>query len=298
MNISFNKQSGLLEKYVVNGQSYLDETSGLKPAFWRAPTDNDMGASLQQKLKLWKNAQENVKLTGIKAQQENNLVTVKASFDLADVFAKLNIQYVINSNGELEVSQQMIADTTKRIQVTVQSFRYFGGGGNEKRMEPLPMLPRFGMNWILPEGFENIEYFGNGPVENYQDRNYGAPAGIYKQTVAQQFYHYVRPQETGNKTGIRWFKIKNAKGKGLMIQSDILLSMSALHYFDSDLDDGDKKDQRHPEDLIPRKQTQLHIDYAQMGVGGINSWGTLPLDKYRLNYKNFEYKFKITPINK
>jgi beta-galactosidase len=154
------------------------------------------------------------------------------------------------------------------------------------------------MNWILPEGFENIEYFGNGPVENYQDRNYGAPTGIYKQTVAQQFYHYIRPQETGNKTGIRWFKIKNSKGKGLMIQSDILLSMSALHYFDNDLDDGDRKDQRHPGDLAPRKQTQLHIDYAQMGVGGINSWGTLPLDKYRLNYKNFEYKFKITPINK
>ena len=298
MTISFNKKTGLLEKYVVNGQSFLDETSGLKPAFWRAPTDNDMGANLQFKLKLWKNTQENPKLTGIKAQQDNNLVTVNTSFDLADAFAKLNIQYVINSNGELEVTQQMIADTTKRIQVTVPMFRNFGGSGMEKRMEPLPMLPRFGMNWILPEGFENIEYFGNGPVENYQDRNDAAPTAIYKQTVAQQFYHYIRPQETGNKTGIRWYKVKNAKGKGLMIQSDILLSVSALHYFDKDLDDGDQKHQNHPGDLVPRKQTQLHIDYAQMGVGGINSWGTLPLDKYRLLYKNYEYKFKVTPLNK
>jgi beta-galactosidase len=158
------------------------------------------------------------------------------------------------------------------------------------------MLPRFGMNWILPEGFETIEYYGNGPVENYQDRNYAAPAGIYKQSVAQQFYPYIRPQENGNKTGIRWFKIMNNKGKGLLIQSDTQLSMSALHFFDNDLDDGDMKHQRHSGELKPRKQTQLHIDLIQMGLGGIDSWGNWPLEKYRLPYKNYTYKFVVKPL--
>ncbi|HZL11293.1 MAG TPA: glycoside hydrolase family 2 TIM barrel-domain containing protein [Prolixibacteraceae bacterium] len=293
MKISFNKQTGLMEQYVVNGQSYLESTSGLKPAFWRAMNDNDMGAFFQMRLKLWKTAQGNLKLTDIKTTQNNNLLTVQTSFELPDVFAKLNIQYIINSKGELEIGQSMIADTTKRV---ASSMPRFFRRNNANALEQIPMLPRFGMNWVLPAGFETIEYYGNGPVENYQDRNYAAPTGIYKQSVAQQFYPYIRPQETGNKTGIRWFEIKNKKGKGLMIQSDILLSMSALHFYDADLDDGDQKHQRHSGELKQRPETQLHIDLAQMGVGGIESWGAWPMEKYRLPYKNYEYKFIVKPF--
>ena len=292
INIRFNKQTGLMEKYVIKGQSYIDDSSAVKPAFWRAPTDNDMGAYFQLRLKVWKTAQGNLKLTEFKATKDKELVTVKTSFNLPDVAAKLNMQYILNSKGEMEVDQQMSADTSARVAVKIPRWR----GGDESRMEKIPMLPRFGINWILPEGFKSIEYFGNGPVENYQDRNYATPVGIYKQSVAQQFYPYIRPQETGNKTGIRWFKIINSNGKGLLIQSDILLSMSALHFFDSDLDDGDMKHQRHPGELVPRKQTQIHIDYAQMGLGGINSWGTWPLEQYRLEYGNYEYKFVIKPL--
>ena len=159
-------------------------------------------------------------------------------------------------------------------------------------------MMRFGINWILPEGFETIEYYGRGPLENYQDRNYVSNVGLYKQSVKSQFYPYIRPQENGNHTDIRWFKILDAKGEGLMIESDSLLSMSALHYYDADLDDGDTKHQQHSGDLVPRKQTQLHIDYKQTGVGGINSWGTWPLEKYRMDYKNYEFSFKISPIKK
>lgn len=292
LNIRFNKQTGLLEKYVVNGQSYIDDSSAVKPAFWRAPTDNDMGASLQLRLKVWKLAQGNLKLTNFKVQQDKELVAVRTSFNLPDVSAKLNIDYTMNSKGELMIDQQMIADTTARVSVTIPHW----DGVTETKMEPVPMLPRFGMNWILPEGFETIDYYGNGPGENYQDRNYAAPVGVYEQLVAQQFYPYIRPQETGNKTGIRWYKIMNKSGKGLLVQSDIFLSMSALHFYDSDLDDGDTKHQHHPGELKPRKQTQLHIDYRQMGVGGIDSWEAWPLEQYRLNYKNYEYKFMVKPI--
>lgn len=276
MSIRFAKQNGLLAQYTVNGQNLLDTASGLRPAFWRAPTDNDMGANLQLRLKDWKRAQENVQLTNINAKEQNNIVTVNADYNLADVPGKLSIQYTINSKGEISVEQQLIADTTKNI----------------------PMLPRFGMNWILPGGYNTIEYYGRGPNENYVDRNYSSNVGIYKQTVQEQFYPYIRPQETGNKTDIRWFKLLNNSGRGILITGDSLLSMSALHFLDSDLDDGDKKDQRHSGELHPRNLTQLHIDRAQMGLGGINSWGTLPLVQYRLPYKNYSYRFKITPVTK
>jgi len=292
INVRFNKLIGLMEKYIVNGQSYIEDSSAIRPAFWRVSTDNDMGAFFQLRLKVWKNAQGNLKLTEIKANQEGNLVTVKTSFLLPDVSAKLNLLYTFNSTGEMEINQQMIADTTATVAIKMPRW----GGGDENRMEKVPMLPRFGMNWILPEGFKTIEYFGNGPVENYQDRNYAAPAGIYKQSVAQQFYPYIRPQETGNKTGIRWYKIMNSNGKGLLVQSDTFLSMSALHFFDNDLDSGDSKQQMHPGELKPRKQTQLHIDYMQMGLGGIESWGAWPLEKYRLNYKNYEFRFTVKPL--
>ncbi|MBD0296015.1 MAG: DUF4981 domain-containing protein, partial [Flavisolibacter sp.] len=272
--VRFNKQTGLLEQYSVKGQNFLQDTLYLRPAFWRAPTDNDMGARLQIRLKPWKLAQQNLQLTNFTTQKQNDVVTVTASYNLPDVSSKLMLQYHLNSNGELLVNQQLLVDPSKSQ----------------------PMLPRFGMNWILPEGFNTIQYYGRGPYENYVDRNYSTPVGIYKQSVQEQFYPYIRPQETGNKTDIRWFRIMNGAGNGILIQSDSLLSMSALHYLDSDLDDGDEKHQRNAGELKPRKLAQLHIDAAQMGVGGINSWGTLPLEKYRLPYKNYSYTFKITPF--
>lgn len=275
MTIRFNKNSGLMEAYQVNGQSYIEEASPVRPAFWRAPTDNDFGARLNSRLVPWKNAQEHPKLTDFKTQQENNLVTVRTSFDLAEVFAKLTVQYTINALGEIIIDQKMVADTAQKN---------------------VPMLPRFGMNWILPSGFESIDYFGRGPGENYQDRTYSTPVGMYKQSVTEQFYPYIRPQETGNKTGIRWFKILNGSGKGLMIQSDVLLSMSALHFFDADLDGGARKTQMHSGELVPRKQTQLHIDLIQMGLGGIDSWGQWPLEQYRVPYRDYAYRFKVSPV--
>jgi beta-galactosidase len=276
LNMVFSKQSGKLQKYEVNNHSYIDSEWSAKPAFWRAPTDNDMGANLQKKLKDWKVAQSEMKMETISAIDSGNIVKVKIAYSLPTVFARLYLDYIIQSSGEMVVNQQMTVDNTKKV----------------------AMLPRFGFNWILPEGFENIEYYGCGPFENYQDRNYASNVGIYRQSIKSQFYPYIRPQENGNHTNIRWVKIYNTKGFGLKIESESLLSMSALHFFDEDLDDGDEKDQRHSGELKPHKQTQLHIDYKQMGLGGINSWGSLPLEQYRLDYKNYSYSFTIKPIGK
>ncbi len=274
--IEFSKSTGLLTKYEVNKHSFLDNEVSATPAFWRAPLDNDMGAGLNKKLQDWKIAQSELKLENISVKESEGLVKVSSRFSLPGVFAKLTLQYTIQAKGEMVVDQQIVIDESKKI----------------------PMMPRFGMNWILPEGFETIEYYGRGPIENYLDRNYASNVGNYRQSVKSQFYPYIRPQETGNHTDIRWFKIVNTKGYGLKIESESFLSMSALHFFDADLDDGDQKHQQHSGELVPRKQTQLHIDYKQMGVGGIDSWGQWPLEKYRLTDNKYWFSFKVSPLKK
>lgn len=272
----FDKTKGLLTQYRISGKDYLEKGTALRPNFWRGPTDNDMGASLQLRLKAWKNATDTLLLESITQSVLHNIATINAVYNLHKIPGKLYVTYTVNGNGEMWVKQRM--------------------QGNEKDFKE--MMLRFGMNWILPQGFENIEYYGRGPVENYQDRNSASPVGLYKETVNEQFYGYARPQETGNKTDIRWFQITNNAGNGLLIQGRDLLSMSAMHYFQSDLDDGDQKDQRHSGDLKPHKQTSVNIDYKQMGVGGINTWGALPLPQYRLPFGNYEYEFKVMPVKK
>lgn len=272
--IAFDKKTGFISLYNYSGESILKEGHQLRPNFWRAPNDNDMGADLQKKLITWKQATEAPVLIKFNfAQSKNNTVEVTATYNLPQVFAQLVLNYELNSAGELRVKASLNIDESKDT----------------------PMLPRFGMELILPKNFENISYYGRGPFENYIDRNYSAKVGIYNQTVSQQLYPYIRPQESGNKTDIRWYTISNNE-IGLNIQSDIVLSMTALHCLTNDLDDGLQKKQSHPGDIPERDLTSLKIDYKQMGVGGINSWGTLPLEKYSLTDKKYEYLFKIMPF--
>ncbi|MCD0489500.1 DUF4981 domain-containing protein [Pedobacter sp. MC2016-14] len=272
--IVFNKLKGVMTNYRIKGREMLDSQYGLKPNFWRAPNDNDFGATLQLKLKKWKTAFENAKLMVFDTELKDKKAFITTTFDLPDVAAKLTIAYTINGKGELLVNEQLKADTTKK---TV-------------------MLPRFGMQWIMPAGFEQIEYYGRGPQENYQDRFFSAHVGLYKQTVKSQYFHYVTPQETGNKTDVRWFNIRDKAGKGLNVTASVPLSMSALHYFDVDLDDGDKHHQRHATDISERAQTQLNIDFKQMGVGGIDSWRSIPMTKYQMPFGDYSFSFMIKPI--
>ena len=274
IEIAFDKSNGQLKQYKIKGKNYIENTTSVKPNFWRAPNDNDFGANLQNQLIVWKNATNNQILKDFTSSINNNIATINAAYELKEAAAKVYVEYKINSNGQLEVSEKLETDTSINK----------------------AMIPKVGLQWILPEGFNLVQYYGRGPHENYQDRNYSSHVGLYKQTVDEQYFPYVRPQETGNKTEVRWFEIKDKNGKGLRIEGNDLLNISALHYYDSDLDDGTKKIQRHAGDLKPRPQTQLNIDYKQMGVGGIDSWRSLPLEKYRLRQPLYQYSFTIKPI--
>ena len=270
--IEFNKENGLLCFYEADGLSYLKEGSVLKPNFWRAPTDNDFGANLQNLYRAWLNPE--LKLTSLDQRTENGLAIVEARYDIPAVKGQLALTYVINNRGAIQVTQQLKADKSAKVSD----------------------LFRLGMQLQMPRSFETLEYYGRGPVENYADRNHNTFLGRYRQSVDSQFYPYVRPQETGNKTDLRWWRVLDIGGNGLEIRAEVPFSASALHYTIESLDEGTRKIQRHSNEIEQADLTNVLIDKVQMGLGCIDSWGALPLKQYRLPYQDYSFTFTLTPV--
>lgn len=270
--LEFDKHSGYLSRYNVAGVEMMNEDAVLAPNFWRAPIDNDFGAGLQQKFAAWKNP--GLKLTSFKWETVGDQVQVNAEYDMKNVSARLNLTYVINNKGAVKVTQKMTADQQAKVS----------------------SMFRFGMQMQMPKSFETIEYYGRGPIENYSDRNHVTDLGLYRQSVDEQFYSYIRPQETGTKTDIRWWKQLNSAGRGLQIVAEAPFSASALHYTIESLDDGWDKGQSHSPEVKQADLTNLCIDKAQMGLGCVNSWGAWPLKQYQLPYGDYEFTFILTPV--
>ncbi len=270
--IEFNKRSGYMTKYEANGLEMIKEGEALTPNFWRAPTDNDFGANLQNKYVVWKNPQ--IKLTDLKGRVENGQVMVEAAYDMPEVSAKLNLTYVINNVGAIKVTQKMTVDKSAKVS----------------------NMFRFGMQMPMPRTFETVEYYGRGPIENYADRNHCTDLGIYRQSVDEQFYSYIRPQENGTKTDIRWWKMLNAGGAGVEVVAAAPFSASALHYTIESLDEGPRKIQRHSPEVPQADLTNFCIDLRQSGLACVNSWGALPLPEYQMPYGDYEFTFILTPV--
>jgi beta-galactosidase len=275
VNYSFSRNNGLLNEYNVEGTDFIKQGYGLKPNFWRPPTDNDFGADLQIKLLNWKRASNNYVLLGFNIDSsDNKFIKLNMHYSLPDVYAYLDINYELNGDGIIKVNESMKADKTKDV----------------------PMMFKFGMQMMLPKQYKEMEWYGRGPSENYWDRKDAAFVGLYKMDVHSQFHDYLRPQETGNKTDIRWVKLMDENGKGLLISGDTVLNISARHFLDEDLDEGLAKHNRHVGELKERELTVLNIDLLQTGVGGINSWSEWPLKQYRMEYKDYSYSFMMSPI--
>lgn len=270
--IEFAKNNGFLSRYKVAGKELMKDGGQLVPNFWRAPTDNDFGAGLQHKYKVWLNPKS--KRTSFTHKQENGTIVVEAGYEMPDVSAKLYLTYVINNVGEIKVTQKMVAGEAEKV----------------------PDMFRFGMKMQMPDEFYRINYYGRGPVENYSDRNHATDLGIYRQTVAEQFYPYIRPQETGTKTDIRWWRQLNEAGSGLQFVAEAPFSASALNYTIESLDDGLNKEQRHSPEVIPVDYTNICIDKAQLGLACENSWGAIAYPQYRLPYGNYEFSFIMKPV--
>ena len=276
IDIEFDKATGLLKEYEVNGVDLLGEGGTLKPNFWRAVTDNDMGAQLQKKFRVWRAPALNLQtITASKVKVGKNVnAVVKAVYDMPDVKAALTITYTIAPDGTMGVEQTMDATEGEKVSD----------------------MFRFGMLMQLPFQMDNSTFYGRGPIENYIDRKGSQNVGIYTQTAEEQFFPYIRPQETGTKSDIRWWQQTDKAGKGFRITSGNLFSASALHYSIDDLDDGEEKEQRHSYEVPQSKYTELCIDKEQFGVGGENSWGAWPLPQHRLGYAEKTFSFVIVPV--
>ena len=278
-NLTFkiDRSTGLISEYAYNGKSLLGEGGTLKPNFWRAPTDNDMGAGLQKKFKAWKNPQMNLKNIDVKKDKKTNSVTILTSFDMPEVQGQMDITYVVFANtGAVKVTEDFKATEGAKVSD----------------------MFRFGMLMQMPYTMEKSNYYGRGPIENYSDRKDCMRIGVYTDDADNQYFPYIRPQESGTKSDIRWWKQTDATGLGLQVKSCIPFYASAIHFDTEELDDGDDKEQRHSFDLKKSKFTNLFLDSAHMGVGGENSWGAWPLEKYRVHYGNKTFTFTLIPQGK
>ena len=278
-NLTFklDRTTGLISEYAYNGKSMLGEGGTLKPNFWRAPTDNDMGAGLQKKFKVWKNPQMNLKNIDVKKDKKANTVTIVTSFDMPEVQGQMDITYLVFANtGAVKVTEDFKATEGAKVSD----------------------MFRFGMLLQMPYSMEKSTYYGRGPIENYSDRKDCMRIAIYNDDADNQYFPYIRPQESGTKSDIRWWKQTDATGLGLQVKSCAPFYASALHFDTEELDDGDEKEQRHSFDLKKSKLTNLFLDAAHMGVGGENSWGAWPLEKYRVHYGNKTFNFVLIPQTK
>ena len=269
--LTIGKRTGWIDYLDIDGEPMLVDRQSVMPEFWRAPTDNDYGAGFQRRLGAWHNPQMRMK----DCQVGDNSVIAK--FDMPDVKATLTMTYTLTADGEVVVRQQLTVDKEAKIS----------------------QLPRYGMQLQMPKQYDEVTYYGRGPVENYCDRNSSEFIGIYNNKVADEYYPYVRPQESGNHTDVRWFRVHDKQGRGLEFYSNAPMEASALNFLTEDLDDGmskDKKIDRHSGDLIERPLTQVHIQQRQMGLGCVNSWGAWPRQEYMLPYQDYDFTFVIKPV--
>lgn len=272
---SFNTKLGKFMSYKNKDHNIM--TSFPEPYFWRAPTDNDFGNQMPQKLGFWRNAHQLLQLDTVKVATQNaEGIVIECLYKMTAVDIPYAIIYSILNNGAIKVEASIHFQNKK-----------------------LPELPRFGMRLTLPKLYNKIDFYGRGPWENYADRNTASFIGIYQQKAAEQFVsNYVRPQENGNKTDIRWIQLYDEQNRGIKITGLQPICFSALPYTAEDLDPGNTKKQQHPSDLNERKFISLHIDLSQRGVGGDNSWGALPHTQYLLKNNQYQYSYIVEPILK
>ena len=281
---SFNRRSGLLSGLEYRGTALISKP--LEPNLWRGLNDNDFSGLAHQWGVVWKHASQHRQLVRFDVSQPApGEILVQTSHELLardeSVAATFTTDYRVNSAGQLQAQVSFEKDPD------------------------LPQLLRLGMNMELPKAFDRLEWYGRGPFENYWDRNAAAHVGLYKSSVADQYVPYVRPQENGYKTDIRWLTLSNDQGVGLQISGDPLISFSALHYRQEDFDmdfwlggylPNAKEVNRHLNDVQERDLVSLNIDYKQTGVGGDNTWGARPHLKYTLTDEHYRYGFRIRPF--
>ena len=271
--LAVERTTGEITSLVYDGSERL--RSGPVPDFWRPPTDNDFGVDQQTISGVWRDAGAGKVLESFEVgRPDNGSVRLSIRWSLPESGSSFATDYTVYATGAIEVEN-----------------RFLPGD------EDLPEIPRLGMSMTLPGDYDRVEWFGRGPHESYWDRRIGAAVGRYSGSVAEQYHPYGRPQETGNKTDVRWLAVESEEGDGLLVVGLPTVDVSALPFTRAALDPGDAKAQRHTTDVAPQDFTALNVDYRQMGVGGDNSWGAVPHREYTLLPTEMSYRFLLRPFS-
>ena len=262
----FDPASGLLTSIRSRGVERL--AGPLRPDFWRPPNDNDRGSDMMKRLGVWRDAHRSLVVRSFRTDTPaKGIVKLTLEADLGSVGSRYSVVYTVYGTGDLVVEPSFDPGETK-----------------------LPELPRFGMQAKLVAGFEKLQWYGPGPNETYSDRR-DLPVSVYETTVTDNYFPYSQPQETGNKVEVRWAAVRDASGAGLLVAGLPLVSVNALHHSHEDIDQAG-----HDHQMPVRAETWLNVDGKQMGLGGDDSWGALPLPQYRLPAAPMSYRFRLRPI--
>lgn len=277
-SLAIDTQSGVITSFKAKGRELLLNEFGPRPAFWRGATDNDYGWRMPRIARLWKIASEQVPMaSSIRTSQLGNAVQVEVIYQLDSLQSTWQTLYTVMGDGRIKIDNNLVTNG-----------------------ENVPFIPRVGIKMQLPSTLSQVEYFGRGPWENYSDRKSSTFVGRYKTSVADMYVPYIRPQENGHRTDVRWLALSRKDGSGLMVVADSLIEFNASNNPVEDFDAGPNKDRNllHTNDIKPRDMVELHIDYRMMGVAGDDSWGAMPHEPYlvRPSAEGHRYSFTLIPF--
>lgn len=324
VNFVFNRKTGIVTSYKVDGTEYFSEGFGIQPNFWRAPTDNDYGNGMPKRLQVWKESSKNFNVTDATVTMDGNNAVVNVNY-LLPAGNLYIVNYTIYPSGAVNVAARFTSTDMDAAQTEVSEATRtatFTPGRDAARKEASKLnVPRIGVRFRLPASMNQVEYFGRGPAENYLDRNAGSMVGLYKSTAEELYFPYVRPQENGHHTDTRWVSLSTGK-KGLLIQADNTIGFNALRNSIEDFDDEEAtglprqwsnftpeqvanhdeaaaknvlRRQHHINNITPRDFVEVCVDLKQQGVAGYDSWGSRPEPAYTLP-ANREYNWGFTLI--
>ena len=325
VNFVFNKKSGLVTSYKVDGTEYFKDGFGIQPNFWRAPNDNDYGNGAPKRLHVWKQSSKDFHVTDTKVSTEDKAVLLQATYLLAAgnlyvVTYKIYPSGIVHVNAKFTSTDMQAAET--EVSEATRMATFTPGSDAARKAASKLEVPRIGVRFRLPAQMNNVQYFGRGPEENYIDRNHGTMVGIYQTTADKMYFNYVRPQENGHHTDTRWLNLSPDKGNGLVIVADSLIGFNALRNSVEDFDseealphpyqwnnfspeeaaNHDEKAARnvlrrmhHVNDVTPRDFVEVCVDMKQQGVGGYDSWGARP-EPFHLIPANREYNWGFTLV--
>ena len=327
VNFVFNKKSGLVTSYKVDGTEYFKDGFGIQPNFWRAPNDNDYGNGAPKRLQVWKQSSKNFHVTDVKMTTENKVVSLKATYLLAAgnlyvVTYRIYPSGIVNVNAQFTSTDMQAAET--EVSEATRMATFTPGSDAARKAASKLEVPRIGVRFRLPAQMNNVQYFGRGPEENYIDRNHGTLVGVYKTTADKMYFNYVRPQENGHHTDTRWIALSPDKGNGLAIVADSLIGFNALRNSIEDFDseealphpyqwnnfspeevaNHDEKAARnvlrrmhHVNDITPRDFVEVCVDMKQQGVGGYDSWGARPEPFHQIPAnRDYSWGFTLVPV--